>query len=218
MSTIPDSDDLVAWVDVDWLNRRFTRTDLRSLAAGLSKRPPRGVLVASNRVLEAASLAEEGSIQVVCVLGYPFGASDIDVQRYETEVAVDLGAQEFELVQSVGRWRDGDSAAMIRGWRDIVEAADERPVRLWADGEDFGLEEMRALAELVEGTGIQGMTVSCTWELLPMLGLIEALAEVLTGGKGIRIRRAGADLDDSAIRDCLSAGATGVVLTSTSSQ
>jgi len=48
---------------------------------------------------------------------------DGDAKRYETEVAIDLGAQEIDLVLNIGRLKDGDDRAVFREIRDVVEAA-----------------------------------------------------------------------------------------------
>jgi deoxyribose-phosphate aldolase len=55
---------------------------------------------------------------------------DADAKRYETEVAVDQGAQEIDMVLNIGRLKDGDSEYLLREMRDVVEAADERPVKV----------------------------------------------------------------------------------------
>ena len=58
------------------------------------------------------------------------GAADADVKRYETEAAVDLGAQEIDVVMNLGRFKDGFHGYVVRELRDIVEAADDRPVKV----------------------------------------------------------------------------------------
>ena len=64
------------------------------------------------------------------MVGFPFGAADADAKRYETEVAIDHGAQEIETVLNIGRLKDGDHRYVLRELRDIAEAADERPVKV----------------------------------------------------------------------------------------
>jgi deoxyribose-phosphate aldolase len=87
-----------------------------------------GVCVNSSRVVQAAHWLGESPVQVACSVAFPSGAVDPDVTRYETEVAVDSGAQLIELMADHGRLKDGEEADVLRGWRDVVEAADERPV------------------------------------------------------------------------------------------
>ena len=73
---------------------------------------------------------EDSGVKVAAVVGFPLGAMSSDAKRYETEAAVDDGAQEIDLVLSLGRLKDGDDAFVLRELRDVVEAADERPVKV----------------------------------------------------------------------------------------
>jgi deoxyribose-phosphate aldolase len=65
----------------------------------------------------------ESNVKVAAVVGFPLGAMDGDSKRYETEVAIDLGAQEIDMVLNIGRLKDGDDRAVFREIRDVVEAA-----------------------------------------------------------------------------------------------
>jgi deoxyribose-phosphate aldolase len=55
---------------------------------------------------------------------------DSDAKRYETEAAIDNGATEIDVVLNIGRLKDGDRNFVLRELRDVVEAADERPVKV----------------------------------------------------------------------------------------
>jgi deoxyribose-phosphate aldolase len=69
-------------------------------------------------------------VKVASVVGFPLGAVESDVKRFETEAAIDSGAHEIDIVLNIGRLRDGDDAFVLRELRDIVEAADERTVKV----------------------------------------------------------------------------------------
>jgi deoxyribose-phosphate aldolase len=75
-------------------------------------------------------LLEESDVQVATVVGFPLGAMEADVKRYETEAAIDAGAGEIDMVMNVGRFKDGDLDFVVREIRDVVEAADDRVVKV----------------------------------------------------------------------------------------
>ena len=52
------------------------------------------------------------------------------MKRFETEAAIDDGAHEIDVVLNVARLKDGDDRYVLRELRDVVEAADERPVKV----------------------------------------------------------------------------------------
>jgi deoxyribose-phosphate aldolase len=89
-----------------------------------------GVCVSSSRIELAVSFLEDTELKVTAFIGSPSGANDGDVKRYETEVAIDYGAQEIEVALNIGRLKDGDRRYVLRELRDIAEAADERTVKV----------------------------------------------------------------------------------------
>jgi deoxyribose-phosphate aldolase len=66
----------------------------------------------------------------VCVVGFPLGAGIPDAKRFETEAAVDDGAQEIDVVLNLGQLKDGNDKFVLRELRDVVQAADGNPVKV----------------------------------------------------------------------------------------
>ena len=53
-----------------------------------------------------------------------------DTKRFEAEAAIDDGAQEIDIVLNIGRLKAGDDRYVLRELIDVVEAADERTVKV----------------------------------------------------------------------------------------
>ena len=102
----------------------------------------------------ACALLEDSEVKVTGLVGFPFGAADADAKRYETEVAIDHGAQEIETVLSIGRLKDGDHRYMLRELRDVAEAADERHVKVILEMSLLTAEEVRRACELALESGV----------------------------------------------------------------
>jgi deoxyribose-phosphate aldolase len=111
-----------------------------------------GVCVPSSRVELAASFLDDTEIKVTALVGLA-GSEDSDVKRYETEVAVDFGAQEIEVCLNVGRLKDGDGKYVLRELRDLAEAADERIVKVEIRPRLLSREEMTLACQLVIDSG-----------------------------------------------------------------
>lgn len=105
-----------------------TRREIESLCLHAKENNFRGICINSSRVAEAFALLEDTDVKVISTIGFPSGAVDSDVKRYEAEVAIDHGAQEFELVLNLGQIKDHDEASLLHELRDIVSAAEDRPV------------------------------------------------------------------------------------------
>ena len=122
--------ELARYIDHTLLKPDATRAQLEQLCAEAAEHQFSTVCVNGSRVELAYSLLEESDVQVCTVVGFPLGAMDADAKRYETEVAVDLGASEIDMVMNVGRFKDGEHDYIVREIRDVVEAADDRVVKV----------------------------------------------------------------------------------------
>jgi deoxyribose-phosphate aldolase len=131
-----------------------TRRDLELLCAAARAQGSHGVCVCGSRVELACSLLEDTEVKVTGMVGFPLGAEDADAKRYETEVAIDEGAQEIETVLNVGRLKDGDHRYVLRELRDIAEAADQRPVKVILEMSLLTPEEVRLACELALDSGV----------------------------------------------------------------
>jgi deoxyribose-phosphate aldolase len=130
------------------------RRDLEQLCAVARAQGSHGVCVCGSQVELARSLLEDTEVKVTGLVGFPLGAADADAKRYETEVAIDHGAQEIETVLNVGRLKDGDHRYVLRELRDIAEAADQRPVKVILETELLTPEEVRRACELALDSGV----------------------------------------------------------------
>ncbi len=122
--------DLARMIDHTLLRPEATAADVERLCAEAIRHQFHAVCVHGSRVVQAAHLLEASPVKVAAVVGFPMGAMDADSKRFETESVIDLGAQEIDLVINIGRLRDGDERYLLRELRDVVEAAQEIPVKV----------------------------------------------------------------------------------------
>src|SRR5262245_59966166 len=94
---------LASKAEMALLDPTATRTQVENLCSQAKALKVRGVCVNGSRVALAYALLEETEIKVTATIGFPLGASDPDVKRYETEVAIDSGAHELETVLDAGQ-------------------------------------------------------------------------------------------------------------------
>ena len=86
---------------------------------------------------------------------YISSVQNSDTKRFETEAAIDNGAQEIDVVINLGRLKDGDDPYVLRELRDVVEAADERPVKAILETCLLNREEKIRACQLVASSGAQ---------------------------------------------------------------
>ena len=122
--------ELASYIDHTLLKPDATREQIEQLCTEAAEHQFTSVCVNGSRVELAYSLLEESDVQVCTVVGFPLGAMDTDAKRYETEAAVDAGANEIDMVMNIGRFKDGEHDYIVREIRDVVEAADDRVVKV----------------------------------------------------------------------------------------
>ncbi len=141
--------ELAPYLDHTLLKPNATRAQIEKLCAEAAEHQFASVCVNGSRVELAHSLLEESNVQVCTVVGFPLGAMEADVKRYETEAAVDSGAGEIDMVMNVGRFQDGEYDYIVREIRDVVEAADDRVVKVILETCLLSKEEIEQACKLV---------------------------------------------------------------------
>lgn len=77
---------------------------------------PRWVAFASDQL-------KDSSVKVCTVIGFPLGASDSRVKAFETQTAIQDGAQEVDMVIQIGAAKAGEWGAVQADIQAVVEAA-----------------------------------------------------------------------------------------------
>jgi len=121
---------LAACIDHTLLKADATAKDIEKLCAEALENRFYSVCVNGSWVGQARHFLEGTGVKVACVVGFPLGAMSGDVKRFETEAAIDDGAHEIDVVVNLGRLKDGDDKFILRELCDVVEAADEWPVKV----------------------------------------------------------------------------------------
>jgi len=144
---------LARHIESTLLRPEATHADVERLCMEAREYGFGGVCVQGSRVVEAVHLLDDSDVKVVTVVGFPLGGMDRDVKRYETETAIDNGAGEIDAVMNVGWFKEGKDKAVFCELRDLVEAADERTVKIVIETALLTSEEIGRACRLVLDSG-----------------------------------------------------------------
>jgi len=181
------------------------RRDIEQLCAEARAEGSHCVCVNGSRVELAGALLEGSEVKVTGLIAFPLGAADTDAKRYETEVAIDHGAQEIEMVLNIGRLKDGDHRYVLRELRDIAEAADQRPVKVILEMSLLTPEEVRRACELALDSGVHCV---CTGTGLRSVATVQDVQSLRAAvGEKFGVKAAGLSAVPTALA-LLEAGAT----------
>lgn len=152
--------DIASYIDHTLLRPDATVNDIEKLCAEARKHQFHAVCVNGSWVELARHCLDDTNVKVATVVGFPLGAMDADAKRYETEAAIDAMAQEIDMVLNIGRLKDGDARYVLREIRDVVEAADERPVKVIIETCLLTKEEKLLACELISDSGAKFVKTS----------------------------------------------------------
>jgi deoxyribose-phosphate aldolase len=121
---------LARLIDHTLIRTDATIRDIEKLCAEAREHQFHSVSVNSSWIVAAHHFLEGSDVKTGCAVSIPLGAMSTDAKRFETEAAIDDGAQEIDVVINVGRLMDGDDKYVLRELCDVVEAADEHTVKV----------------------------------------------------------------------------------------
>ncbi|HAD06619.1 MAG TPA: deoxyribose-phosphate aldolase [Anaerolineaceae bacterium] len=75
-----------------------------------------------------AKLLQGSAVKVCTVIGFPLGANTPEVKAFETAQAIQLGAQEVDMVINIGALKSRDLQLVARDIRGVVKTAHEKGV------------------------------------------------------------------------------------------
>jgi len=145
--------ELARLIEFPLLRAGATLKDLEAHCAIARQNNFAAVAVNSSCVAHARHFLEGSEVKTVAAIGFPLGGADGDTKRYETEAAVDHGAQEIDVVMNIGRLKSGDDKYVLRELRDVAEAADERMVKVIIETCLLTREEKLRACQLVLDSG-----------------------------------------------------------------
>ena len=152
--------ELARFIDHTLLKPEAMAKDIEQLCAEARTHQFYAVCVNSSHVALARDRLEDSEVKVASTVGFPLGAMESDVKRFETEAAIDAGAHEIDVVLNIGWLREGRDTHLLRELRDIVEAADERPVKVIIESALLTREEKIRACEMIVEAGARFVKTS----------------------------------------------------------
>ena len=114
--------DLAAYIDHALLDPHQGSASIRRLCEEARHFNFAGVCVASRWTsLAREHLPTQGSVKLISVVGFPFGAIPAKVKYVEAEFAAAAGANELDVVPDFGALADGDSHKVLEDLAAIAE-------------------------------------------------------------------------------------------------
>jgi deoxyribose-phosphate aldolase len=199
---------LAAFIDHAQLKPETSQAQIERLCAEALEHKFFSVCVNGCWVATACHLLEGSDVKVTSVVGFPFGAMTSDAKRFEAEAAIDDGAHEIDMVLNIARLKAGDDKTVLREIIDVVEAADERTVKVILETCLLTDEEKVRACHIVVESGAQFVKISTGFN--PGGGATLADVKLLreTVGPKFGVKASGGIRDTKTALAMIEAGAT----------
>jgi deoxyribose-phosphate aldolase len=115
-------EDIARLIDHTLLKPEASRDDVRRVCGEALKYAFASVCVNPCNLAQAAGILRGSKVRACTVAGFPLGATLPQVKVYEAQEAIELGAQEIDMVINIGALKSGEHAAVEDDIRAVVEA------------------------------------------------------------------------------------------------
>jgi deoxyribose-phosphate aldolase len=164
------------------------------------------VCVNSCYVPMCRKLLAGSGVGVCTVVGFPLGAMLREAKAAETAAAVNLGADEIDMVMNVGWFKAGADEMVVSDIRRVLDAAQGRPVKVIIECCLLTEPEKERAARLVKESGAAFVKTSTGFSTAG--ATVEDVALLRRAvGAGFGVKAAGGIRDLAAVRSMVEAGA-----------
>ncbi len=122
--------ELARMIDHTLLKAETTTKDILRICQEAKQFGFASVVVNPTYIKKAAEFLKNSEVNVCTVVGFPLGASTTDVKVFEAQNALQNGADELDMVINVGSLKSGDFDLVLCDIKGIVDAADEKVVKV----------------------------------------------------------------------------------------
>lgn len=105
-------------------------------------------------------LLRDSAVKCCVVVGFPLGAMTAEAKAFETRQAIELGADEIDMVLAVGALKDGRDEVVEDEIRAVVDAARGKTVKVILECCLLTSEEIRRACEIAERAGARFVKTS----------------------------------------------------------
>lgn len=123
LGNIPNDLSVASMIDHTLLKPDATVDQVKQLCAEAKKYQFASVCVNPANVRLCWELLHNTPVKICSVIGFPLGANVSDVKVMETQLAIQHGASEIDMVINVGALKSGDLDLVARDIRSVVVAA-----------------------------------------------------------------------------------------------
>ena len=147
--------DLSQYIEHTLLKQDATKEELIKLFDEAKKYNFKGVCVNSSNVEFAKEYLRNSGIKIVTVVGFPLGACLSEVKAYEAQKAIELGADEIDMVISVQSIKDKDFGYTLKDIQTVKQACAKIPLKVIIETDLLTKDEIEKACKIIKLSGAE---------------------------------------------------------------
>lgn len=187
------------FIDHTLLKAEATAREIDTLCDEAIEHRFAAVCVNPSWIQRCAQRLNASSVQLATVIGFPLGATSTKSKQRETEIAIDDGATELDMVVALGRLKSAEWSYVADDIAAVVDAARDRLVKVIIESATLTPDEIVHVCTVAHGAGAHYVKTSTGFH--PAGGAsAEAVALMrLVVGDALGVKASGG------VRDCVTA-------------
>lgn len=206
---IKSMDNLNKFIEHTLLKQDASKIELKKLFDEAIEYDFLGVCINPCNIQFAKEYLKNSNVKIVTVVGFPLGANKSETKAYETELAIQDGADEIDMVINVGLLKDKKFDGVQKDIETVKKTCEDKPLKVILETDLLTKEEIetacnlciKAKADFVKtstgfvknGVGAKAEDVKLMYEIVSPFGLeVKASAGIRDRQKAIEMIESGA--------------------------
>lgn len=140
--------ELSRYIEHTLLKQDAKKEELKKLFDEAIKYSFKGVCVNPVNVKMAKEYLKDTNVKIVTVVGFPLGANRSDVKAFETQKAVEDGADEIDMVINVSALKDKDYSFVQKDIETVKKACLDKPLKVILETDLLEKDEIKKACEI----------------------------------------------------------------------
>lgn len=141
------------YIEHTLLKQNATKQDLIKIFDEAKQYKFKGVCVNPQNVSFAFEHLKNSGVKIVTVVGFPLGATLPEVKAFEAKKAIELGADEIDMVLSVQAIKDKDYEYVLNDIKTVKKAIGEHILKVIIETDLLEKEEIVKACEIIKEAG-----------------------------------------------------------------
>lgn len=201
--------ELNKYIEHTLLKQDAKKEEVIKLAQEAKKHNFKGVCVNSCNIEIVKEILKDTDVKIVSVVGFPLGDCTTSSKAFETKEAIELGADEIDMVINTGRLKDGDFEYVIADIKAVKEACGTKILKVIIETDLLNKEEITKACQLSIETGADFVKTSTGFVKNGVGAKVEDVKLMfdLVSSKGLQVKASGGIRDKETAIKMIEAGA-----------